>query len=127
MTEKKVFGHNKEKNLKKNIYRSLPPAHTGHESMLHRRKDPDSGTPHIKPPPQPACEECQKLEREVSSMIKTYSELLSLVKEDFMMAQLNHEVEEDIWIDTLRKLQTPPPWRYLSQSIERWSREGEEE
>lgn len=127
MSEKRVFGLNKEKNLKKNIVRGLPATHSEHESVLHRRKDTDLATPHIKPPPQPACDECQKFEKEVSRRIETYSELLSVVKEDFIMAQLNHEVEEDIWIDTLRKLQTPPPGCCLSHPKERWTREGEDE
>lgn len=108
MAEKSVSSSKKEtSSVKKGTQsRSVFPLPRIHESGRNGRKETESPTPHIDPPPLPACEECYQQAMRQQDLIKGYVELLSSVKEEFIITQLAHFNEDDMWIHALEKLQT---------------------
>lgn len=109
MPEKLTFS-DKAKSLEKKRINTRPGCtiRNGSEGERNGCKEMDLTTTRVEPPPLPACEKCQIIEKTQGRLINAYVELLSSVKEEFIADQLSHCADEDMWIAALRKLQAQP-------------------
>lgn len=75
-----------------------------------------SPTPHVQPPPTPACEHCSKKYETSCKVVDAYYSLLSSVKSQYLQDTLRHVDENDVWIRALKMLGVPEN-DYLSRIV----------